>query len=72
MKIEDILEEKHLIIYEQIVSYIEKTIQNAFGRIDVPGLTRSRFCDKIWAKKGRKDGKKEIYTRGNYPAFANS
>lgn len=29
MKIEDILEEKHLIIYEQIVSYIEKTIQNS-------------------------------------------
>ena len=27
MKIEDILEEKHLRIYEQIVSYIEKTIQ---------------------------------------------
>ena len=29
MKIEDILEEKHLIIYEQIVSYIEKTIRNS-------------------------------------------
>lgn len=29
MKIEDILEEKHIIIYEQIVSYIEKTIQNS-------------------------------------------
>ena len=29
MKIENILEEKHLIIYEQIVSYIEKTIQNS-------------------------------------------
>ena len=27
MKIEDILEEKHLRIYEQIVSYIEKSIQ---------------------------------------------
>lgn len=33
MKIEDILEEKHLIIYEQIVSYIEKTIQNS-GRLE--------------------------------------
>ena len=29
MKIEDILEEKHLRIYEQIVSYIEKTIRNS-------------------------------------------
>ena len=29
MKIENILEEKHLIIYEQIVSYIEKTIRNS-------------------------------------------
>ena len=29
--------------------------------IDLPGLNRSRFCDKIWAQKGADHGKKEIY-----------
>lgn len=39
---------------------------------DLPGLTRSRICDKIWAKKGPEShGKKEIYPRGNHPAPAN-
>jgi hypothetical protein len=37
---------------------------------DLPGLTRSRIYDKIWAMKGPDHAKKEMHPRGNHPALA--
>ena len=40
--------------------------------IDLPGLNRSRSHDKIWSKKGPKNGKEKVHPGRDHPTFANS
>lgn len=39
--------------------------------VDLAGPNRSRICVRIRAKKGPPDVEKEVFSRGDHPAFAN-